>query len=324
MPHGKLNISVIGCGASAALMGDTIRAVKQVRPYAAASRDLERALTFGRQNGFKCAYGSYTEMVEDKGTELVYVATPNSLHYEHIRLCLEHGRAVLCESPFTMTTAQAEELFDLAQQKGVFLAEAARIRFLPLVQTTRDVLTLGRIGEPRLIRVSLSRPADGHAVFTDGGIGGGALSSYGVHALHFISALFGDEVVDIQAHAVYDDKKTDQCAAFILTYDNGRMAVVSASLTSRGTDSVVIEGSQGYALIDDLSDMRSLRLYDAYGKRTAVYRRPRQKTGLEFELQAVARAMKEGATELAEVPRSATISILNMLDFIRRRSAGEV
>ena len=65
----------------------------------------------------------------DSEVEAVYIATPNNLHYENCRMCLEAGKHVLCEKPFTLSTEQAQELFDLAEEKGLFIMEAFWIRF---------------------------------------------------------------------------------------------------------------------------------------------------------------------------------------------------
>lgn len=56
--------------------------------------------------------------------EAVYIATPNSLHADNCRLCLEHGKHVLCEKPFTLRAEQAQQLYQLAAQKHLFLMEA--------------------------------------------------------------------------------------------------------------------------------------------------------------------------------------------------------
>ncbi len=65
------------------------------------------------QWGFEIAYGSYEEMLEDEAVELVYVASPHSHHYQHAKMCLEHGKNVLVEKAFTVNAKQAEELINI-------------------------------------------------------------------------------------------------------------------------------------------------------------------------------------------------------------------
>ena len=88
---------------------------------AVGSRRAQAARDFAAEYGIPHAWASYEELAADPAVEAVYVATPNSLHYENVKLCLSGGKNVLCEKPFTLTAAQAEELYALAQRRGLFL-----------------------------------------------------------------------------------------------------------------------------------------------------------------------------------------------------------
>ena len=83
-----MNIGIIGAGHIAGKMALTIQACKNANAYAIASRSYEKACEFAAEYGFAHAYGSYDELAGDPEVELVYVATPHSFHYEHIRMCL--------------------------------------------------------------------------------------------------------------------------------------------------------------------------------------------------------------------------------------------
>ena len=112
-----MNIGIIGAGHIAGKMALTIQACKNANAYAVASRSYEKACEFAAEYGFAHAYGSYDELVGDSDVELVYVATPHSFHYEHIRMCLEHGKNVLCEKSFTLDASQASELISMAEKE---------------------------------------------------------------------------------------------------------------------------------------------------------------------------------------------------------------
>ena len=66
---------------------------------AVGSRHLESAQAFAQQYGIPCCYDSYEALAADPEVEAIYVATPNTLHYENCKLCLEQGKHVLCEKP---------------------------------------------------------------------------------------------------------------------------------------------------------------------------------------------------------------------------------
>lgn len=119
-----LKVGILGAGGIASAMAKTISQMTSARNFAVASRDLNKAREFAAKWGVTKAYGSYEEMLADPGVDLVYVATPHSHHYPHVKLCLEHGKHVLCEKAFTVNAAQARELFRIAREKHLLLTEA--------------------------------------------------------------------------------------------------------------------------------------------------------------------------------------------------------
>ena len=74
---------------------------------AVGSRHLESAQAFAQQYGIPRCYDSYEALAADPEVEAIYIATPNTLHYENCKLCLEQGKHVLCEKPFTISPEQA-------------------------------------------------------------------------------------------------------------------------------------------------------------------------------------------------------------------------
>ena len=90
-----VNVAILGAGHIARKMADTIRQMKchgdKVELYAVASRSLEKAEAFAREEGAVRAYGSYEELAADPAVDLVYIATPHSHHAENMELCLNHA-----------------------------------------------------------------------------------------------------------------------------------------------------------------------------------------------------------------------------------------
>ena len=88
---------------------------------AVASRTKESAENFARQHRIPEVFDSYKAMAESDSVDVIYIATPNNMHYENVKMCLLAGKHVLCEKPFTTSAAQAQELYALAEEKGRFL-----------------------------------------------------------------------------------------------------------------------------------------------------------------------------------------------------------
>lgn len=123
-----MRIAILGAGAIARTMCATVRGMAAqgwpVELYAVASRDLSRAQAFAKEEDVSRAYGSYEQLVDDPAVELVYIATPHSHHAEQMKLCINHGKPVLCEKMFTPNHAQAQEVLALAAEKRVYVADA--------------------------------------------------------------------------------------------------------------------------------------------------------------------------------------------------------
>ena len=126
-----MKLGILGTGYIAEMVAPALAALPEITCYAAASRTPGKAEAFAREHGFEKACTSYEEMLSDPEVELVYVATPHSHHFEHMMLCLEYGKHVICEKAFALNARQAEAVFAAAKQKGLYVAEAIWTRYMP-------------------------------------------------------------------------------------------------------------------------------------------------------------------------------------------------
>ena len=79
------------------------------------------------------SYKSFESMLENEKPDLVLVLTPSGLHYEHTKIAFDYGCNVLCEKPITMLPSQAEELKEIAQEKGLMYGTAFQNRLNPAI-----------------------------------------------------------------------------------------------------------------------------------------------------------------------------------------------
>jgi dihydrodiol dehydrogenase / D-xylose 1-dehydrogenase (NADP) len=70
-------------------------------------------------------YTSYSHVYTDPQVDIVYIGTPHSYHKEQCLAAIAAGKHVLCEKPFTINAAEAEEVIVAARAKGVFIMEGA-------------------------------------------------------------------------------------------------------------------------------------------------------------------------------------------------------
>src|SRR5713226_5776044 len=123
---------------------------------AVGSRTAASARAFADEYGIERAYGSYEALAADDEVDVVYVATPHSGHFAAARMCLQGGRAVLVEKPFTVTAGEAEELVAIAAERRLFAMEAMWTRFNPLIRQINDLVADGSIGRVTSVQADLA------------------------------------------------------------------------------------------------------------------------------------------------------------------------
>ncbi len=318
-----MKVAVLGAGSIARSMAKTLRGMKAngrpVELYAVASRDLARAQAFAAAEGFERAYGSYEEMVRDDAVELVYVATPHSLHAQHMRLCIEHGRPVLCEKAFTGNARQAEEVLALAEKKGIFVTEAIWTRYMPSREIVNNLIDAGAIGRPIMLMANLGYGIKNVERIQWPELAGGALLDLGVYTLNFASMVFGDDVERMESSVAMMETGVDHTESMTLYYRDGRVAQLTSTALAATNRCCQVYGDKGYLTVDNVNNPQVIEVYDTSysGNPVQTIRVPQQITGYEYEVEACLRALEQGALECPEMPHAQTLHIMRVMDALR-------
>ena len=151
-----VNIAVMGCGNIAHRVAKGIQFCTDCNLVGFASNSLEKAKEYAQQYGAEI-YGDYDRILNDKSVDAVYICTYNQSHYDLIKTSLKHGKHVICEKPMLADTDELNELFDLAESKGLVLMEALKSVFLPVNVKIKEMIDNGEIGEVKYITASFSR-----------------------------------------------------------------------------------------------------------------------------------------------------------------------
>lgn len=318
-----MKVAILGAGSIARSMAKTLRGMRAngrpVELYAVASRDLARARAFAEAEGFERAYGSYEDMVRDDAVELVYVATPHSLHAQHMRLCIEHGRPVLCEKAFTGNARQAEEILSLAEKKGIFVTEAIWTRYMPSREIVNNLIANGAIGRPMMLMANLGYAIQHHERIRRPELAGGALLDLGVYTLNFASMVFGDDVERMDSSVAMMETGVDHTESMTLYYRNGRVAQLTSTALAATNRCCQVYGDKGYLTVDNVNNPQVIELYDTSyrGVPVQTIRVPQQITGYEYEVEACLRALEQGALECPEMPHAETLHMMRVMDALR-------
>lgn len=310
-------IGIIGAGHIAEKMASTIHDMNNAEVYAIASRQLERAKRFANKYGIEQAYDSYEKLAADHNVDLVYIATPHSMHYEHARLCIEHGRPVLCEKAFTANASQAESLLKLAHEKQIFITEAMWTRFMPFSKAISQVVDSGIIGKPMTLMASLSYPISDKERIIRPELAGGALLDLGVYPINFALMIFGDNIKDIVSTCIKTNTGVDAQNSITFVYNDGKMAVMQTNIYCAGDRQGIIYGDKGYIIIDNINNPQQADIYSEGHSHIKTLTCPPQISGYEYEVYASINALERGALECEDMPHQETLYIMRMLDKLR-------
>ncbi len=312
-----MRIAILGAGNIGATMARTINGMEDAQCYAVASRDLIKAEEFAKQYGVEKAYGSYEEMLKDPLVDLVYVATPHSHHYEHMKLCIAHKKPILCEKAFTANEAQAREVFELARKEQVFVTEAIWTRFVPMRKMLDDILTSDMIGTPYMLTANLGYLISQKERIAEPALAGGALLDIGIYPLNFAMMAFNGEVDKILSTATISEKGVDEQDSMTILYQDGKMAVLHATTKALTDRMGIISGSKGYLVVENINNPEEIRVYNTNREEIAKYQAPKQITGYEYEVQASMKAIREGKLECEEMPHEESLLMLRYMDQMR-------
>lgn len=312
-----MNVGIIGAGFIGQKMAVTLNGMEGVKAYAVASRNLERAENFAKENHVEKAYGSYRELVEDDNVDLVYIATPHSHHLEHGKLCISHGKPVLCEKAFTANAKQARELLDYAREKNVFITEAIWTRYMPSRKLISDILAEGELGEIQMLSANLGYEMSNKERLVKPELAGGALLDVGIYPLNFASMFMGNDIEKITSACVKIETGMDGKAAMVLTYKDGRMATLHTTMLASTEQYGIIYGTKGYLIAYNINNIDRVEVFSSDRQLIRSIEVPKQITGYEYEVEACKRALEAGALECEEMPHSETIQMMEWMDMLR-------
>lgn len=322
----KVRWGILATGGIAATFTEALLSLPEdAEVVAVGSRTAESAKTFAERYGIPRAYGTWAELAADEEVDVVYVATPHSAHRAAAGLCLEAGKAVLCEKAFTLNSREARELVGLARERGLFLMEAMWTYCNPLIRHLLALVEDGVIGEVRHVGANFGFHADfppEHRM-RDPQLGGGALLDLGVYPVSFAQLLLG-EPDTVEAWAQLTPERVDAATGIVLGWNDGALATLACGFTADIGAAASIAGTGGRIEIPDgfFNAERFVIHRDGVEPvtvRLAEVSEDHDRGSMRHEAAEVMRALRAGETESPLVPLEGSLSIMRTLDRLRER-----
>ena len=317
MTQNDLRVGIIATGWIAEKAALTIQHMEGVTCHAVASRSFEKAEAFAQQWGIPNAYGSYSELITAPDIDLIYVGTPHSHHYDVTMEAIQHGKPCLVEKAFMANYEQSLAIVNAAREKKVFLAEAIWTRYQPIVQTIRDIISEGRLGDLRLLTASIGYSMGDKPRIMRADLCGGALLDLGVYGINFVRMFCDAKIERIESQCMKSDTGMDLTNTISFNMAGGIMANIQSSACCVNDNQGTICGTEGYLIVDNINNPQTVKVY----KRDRIFveeiKVPQQITGYEYQFLACKDAINNGLTESPYMPLDETLYIMKMMDDLR-------
>ncbi len=244
----KIKVGITGAGMTVPWFLEAAELIPEMEIGALFARKEEKRKELCEKYHIPAAYDSYEKLLADESLDVLYLPLPNSLHYSFAKQALEAGKHVILEKPFTVTYAEAKELAELAERKGLVLFEAVTNQYNPNYEKVRELLP--GLGDIKIVQLNYSQYSSRYDAFKQGIVApvfdpekaGGALLDLNVYNIHFVTGLFGEP----QSVHYYPnmERGVDTSGILILEYPSFKCSCIAAKDCGAPL-SINIQGDKG-------------------------------------------------------------------------------
>ena len=266
----EIRLGTIGSGFIVHNILDNVQRTEGSCLEAGYSRSEEKWRALGAKYGARKVYTDLDAFLQDDTVNFVYIATPNSLHYAQTKKALLAGKNVILEKPFCTKAADATELIQLAEARGLFLIDAVPTAYLPNLEILKRELP--KIGNIKLVMTNFSQYSSRYDKLLQGDLpnifnpefGGGCLMDINFYNIYLNVALFGKPRKTVYYPNRFQDS-IDTSGIVILQYD-GFVSQNAGAKDTWGVNFVQIEGDRGYIYVSGGNGLESIRVVTKNGE----------------------------------------------------------
>ena len=298
-----------------------------IEAICATSRSEEKLKKFCEDYKIEKYFCDYKLMLDEESIETIYVAVPNSLHYEFTKMALLKGKNVILEKPFASCYEEAKELVNLAKEKRLFLFEAITNQYFPNYKKVKELIP--SLGDIKIVELNFSQYSSRYDGFKRGEVqpvfnpelSGGTLMDHNVYNIHFVVGLFG-EPKNVYYFANIE-RNIDTSGILIMEYENFKCSAIG-SKDSSAPLCVNIQGDKGY--INSTSPTNSFEKFKfALNKEEAEeFDLNEQKERLYYELESFVDMVNRNDFEKNIEKMNHSLKVMKILDKARKYAGIEI
>ncbi len=188
-----IRVGIIGCGKMADQHALQIRRIPGAEIVAVCDSEPLMARQMAERFDVRQHFANVQEMLGSAKPDVVHITTPPPSHFHLGKVCLEAGCCLYIEKPFTLTTAEAEELIQFAREKGLKLTAGHNAQFTHAMMRMRELVHGGYLGGPPVHMESIYGYSFGDASYAKALLG---------NADHWVRKLPGSLLQNIISHGV--------------------------------------------------------------------------------------------------------------------------
>jgi predicted dehydrogenase len=312
---------ILGCGRIARKFASDLRLVEGAELVAIGSRSQDTGDAFAKEFPVRSIHRGYEALASDPAVDVIYIATPHAQHHEHCLLCLDRGKAVLCEKAFAINERQVREMIGKARSANLFLMEALWTKFLPHYQRLMEFVQEGRLGQIRNLLANfgfLPIPPIPQRLY-DPSLGGGTVLDIGIYNVFLALSVLGrpDRIMAKMTPAATG--VDDQCAV-VFTYASGAIAQLFSSFSSNLATDADISGNGGRIRLTSrfYEPGTTIEYYPGRVEtREIIPFRKEAGFGYQFEARHVGDCLRMGLTESPVMSHGDSLLLMETLDRVR-------
>ena len=312
---------IVGLGRIARAFAEGLKHTDNGTLHCVASRDLDKAIKFAEEWDAPHSAGSYEELAKREDIDAVYVATPHSEHARLATLCMNHGKAVLCEKPMAVNAKQVETMIRCAKENNVLLMEGMWTRFPPLMTEIRNILNSGALGEVKTLQADFGfRPPsrNPNSRLFSKALAGGSMLDIGVYPISLSFIVFG-KPSKISTECHLGETGVDEQAAYLFKYSEGQMAVLHSSLEGETAQEAFISGTEGTLRVHKQCWRPQKMTFTKKGCEPELIAMPFQGNGFNYEAKSFGDLLLSGEKDSPIMPLRESLAIHEVMDSIREQ-----
>jgi len=285
--------------------------------YAVGNRTYDKAVAFADKYDIEKVYQSIDEMFEDKEVDIIYITTPHNTHYEFMKKALENSKHILVEKSITLNSLELHEIVNLANEKGLVLAEAMTIWHMPLYKELWNIIERGELGKVQMITVNFGsfKDYDMNNRFFNRNLAGGAMLDIGVYALSIVRSFMEDKPENLMSQWKSAPTGVDEQATILLQNSKGQMATVALTMHSKQPKRAMISCEKGYIEIMEFPRADKAVITDAETGEKREITAGKTSEALFYELTDMEAAVKSKDTSAMKLQY--TVDVMDIMTSLR-------